>query len=1054
MDPITSSIISGLVSRVLGGAAGSIPRLVKSRRQKLVREAVGDLNARAQSFLVPALAGLAERGDSTQEAVSTFLGSLEAETYVRSVAGAVMSGQLKNVPVNLLDQLVALLILVAGVQREAAQDLANFLFSLFVRTIEAAAERLKRTNKTLYVSVSDRALSELRAGSLDGLVQRSRLLRRRDPAELADFLSFADRYRELLHDRTSELVPAYFDVQRRVPISRLYVTPRFAIREGPSDRPHERSPVPLDAILEWSYRMVILGDPGAGKSTLAQHLAHFYSDQGRFGANEFGIVPFVVSLRTYEEWKNSAHGSVVDFLTSNILENFQLEAPHGAIEYLLLTGRAFVLFDGLDELINVAKRQAVCDVIANFSDLYATATVLVTSRKVGYFEAPINPQRFTTATLMNFSDEDVVAYVANWFAVDDRLDRRTRETMVRSFLDESKSVRDIRSNALMLGLMCNLYRGVRTIPQNRVDLYEKCAEMLFERWDASRGITTSNVLKADAKAALQDIALWMYTTPGLTNGVTEKQLNSRLTVFWSKRFEDHGRAAEVARELLSLWKGRTWVLTDVGSIGTNRKLVYKFTHQTFLEFFAAVEVVRRNPAPRTLWDTLVEPISQGSWEIVAQLAIQKLDEFYLDGADQVLVLLIDEASERGIAAQCNLLSFAARNLENLYAKPATQRRLVSAAVDLGLLTMPAVSPITTSREYLDLADQNLQSLVRWHADTHGDGGILPADGDRRINQRDLWQPILLLLATTDELQRLTVDQLLGHGAALLDADDPEIASKAFVFLLSRLSFSQLGLFLGTSFQDELTIDIPASLWNTVELERKLGHRISVDMNRQWGACNFWAAILACREQLFPVTDMIRSAGAATVTCSADPFFDLGTSLAQDLSLAEELLVSYLDCADSRDEKCRFSAGAASSVLEVVGQKLTTEVTRFDGFWLPATSLYDRVVKREFLSGRVGSSGAGVDFSPTFSNPDAAFGAAVLLAAIVELEKWEVVDYSDDQLGSLALGPLQPLETLYIARRTEGYWGVEIEQAIDRVNLSDRQKHTLSDWARKRIHFIV
>ncbi|MGH3976815.1 MAG: hypothetical protein ACRDS9_26385, partial [Pseudonocardiaceae bacterium] len=491
----------------------------------------------------------------------------------------------------------------------------------------------------------------------------------------------------------------------------------------------------------------------------------------------------------------------------------------------------------------------------------------------------------------------------------------------------------------------------------------------------------------------------------------------------------------------------------VGSIGVNRKLVYKFTHQTFLEFFAAVEVVRRNPAPRALWDMLVEPISQGSWEIVAQLAIQKLDEFYLDGADQALALLIDEASERGIVAQCNLLSFAARNLENLYAKPATQRRLVSAAVDLGLLTMPAVSPITTSREYLDLADQNLQSLVGWHADTHGNGGVLPADDNRRIDQRDLWQPILLLLATTNELQRLIIDQLLDHGAALLDAGEPGIASKTFVFLLSRLSFSQLGLLPDTSFQDELTIDIPASLWNTVELERKLGHRISVDMIRQWGACNFWAAILACREQLFSIADMIRSAGAATVMCSADPFFGLGT-LTQDSSLVEELLVAYLDCADSQDEKCRFSAGTASRVLEVVGQKLATDVPRFDGYWLPTTSLYSRVVNRKFLSNRVGPSGAGADFAPTFSNPDAAFGAAVLLAAIVELEKWEVVDYSDDQLGSLALGPLQPLETLYLARRTEGYWGVEIDQTIDRVNLSDRQKHTLSDWARKRIHFII
>jgi hypothetical protein len=107
---------------------------------------------------------------------------------------------------------------------------------------------------------------------------------------------------------------------------------------------------------------------------------------------------------------------------------------------------------------------------------------------------------------------------------------------------------------------------------------------------------------------------------------------------------------------------------------------------------------------------------------------------------------------------------------------------------------------------------------------------------------------------------LVVDQLLGHGTALLDADEPEITSKSFVFLLSRLSRSQLGLAPGTSFQDELEIDVPVSLWNTVELERKPDHPISVDKIRQWGKCNFWAAALACREGLF---------SAETVVCSAD-----------------------------------------------------------------------------------------------------------------------------------------------------------------------------------------
>ena len=92
MEPITSSVISGLVTtavtNALGGAAGSIPRVLRSKRNREVRAAIGDLNASAQSFLLPALANLVDRQDGAQEVVGRFLGTVEAETYVRSVTCA------------------------------------------------------------------------------------------------------------------------------------------------------------------------------------------------------------------------------------------------------------------------------------------------------------------------------------------------------------------------------------------------------------------------------------------------------------------------------------------------------------------------------------------------------------------------------------------------------------------------------------------------------------------------------------------------------------------------------------------------------------------------------------------------------------------------------------------------------------------------------------------------------------------------------------------------------------------------------------------------------
>jgi energy-coupling factor transporter ATP-binding protein EcfA2 len=1023
MDPITPGVISGLVTNALGGAAGSIPRVLRSRRNREVTAAVGDLNASAQSFLLPALANLADRKDGAQETVGRFLGTVEAETYVRSVTCAALSGKLGDLRSELHDQLIALLVLVANARRETAHDLAGMLLGLFTRTIDMASRKLDQADRALFVSVGDRARAEHQAGSLDGLVQRNRLLQRRAPTELADFLDFADQYRTLLHDRTSELVPAYFDVQRRVPINRLYVQPRFS---------HEREAESLDALLARTFRTVILGDPGAGKSTLAQHLAHVYSAP-RTG--EFGVVPFVVTLRTYEEWKKSEHGSVIAYIAAHIVENFQVTVPDGAVEYLLLTGRAFVLFDGLDELINIATRREICDVIANFADLYASATVLVTSRKIGYFEAPINTTRFNTTTLLSFTDDDVEAYVANWFAVDQRLDIRTREAIVRSFLDESESVRDIRANALMLGLMCNLYRGVRAIPQNRADLYEKCAAMLFEQWDAGRGITTSHVLKADAKSALQDVALWMYTTPELSDGVMEKQLVHRLTDFWSKRFEDRQRAMDVAKELVSLWKGRTWVLTDVGTTGDQPGLVYKFTHQTFLEYFAAVELVRRNPSTAALWEQLQQPLTEGGWEIVAQLAIQKLDEFCLDGADAILDLLVTKAeTSTEIRARTNLLSFASRNLDSLYARPATQRRLVTAAMDLALVTLPSTGTSTNSREYVDL-------VVRT---------VAGADHVRRSDPRDLWQPVLALLEYPGERRELVIDQLLRHSCGLIGHGGTETAA-AFVFLMLRDSFERLARIPSDSFDEELVVTVPVELWNVQQIECRLGQPLSSDQILRWSRTNFWAAVLAYRTHVITVADLVRSAGVAMLACSADPFFGMGVSIKEGSPL-EELLLAYLDCVGPYD-RCQISADEARRTLAVVGRELDRELPKFDMEWLSATVLYDRVVRRNFLSGD-GDEPVGPSPPVESRNEDAMFGAAVLLAVVIETEGWSLVDYSEDQLGSLALGPLQVLEPVFVARRTEGFWGMEIDDALATSGLSAARRKVLASWATRRANFTL
>ena len=70
------------------------------------------------------------------------------------------------------------------------------------------------------------------------------------------------------------------------------------------------------------------------------------------------VTPFLVILRDHASQKQQEPCSILEFINDNIKADYQITSfPSDAVEYLLLSGRAVVIFDGLDELTNTSDRQ-------------------------------------------------------------------------------------------------------------------------------------------------------------------------------------------------------------------------------------------------------------------------------------------------------------------------------------------------------------------------------------------------------------------------------------------------------------------------------------------------------------------------------------------------------------------------------------------------------------------------------------------------------------------------------------------------------------------------
>ncbi len=514
------------------------------------------------------------------------------------------------------------------------------------------------------------------------LKEKVTFLTTQNTLDIGAILLFEAKYREQVACVHSHIKPPHLESGRRVPINDLFVAPR--ISWVPRRKTEEPETMSLSDFLARLYRAVLLGNPGGGKSTaslkICFDLATNYAERLLAGRE---VTPAIVVLREFGSQRKISNCSIVQFLEQQANSRYQVAPPAHAFEYMLLNGRMIVIFDGLDELLDSSYRQEITTTVEAFCKLYPSVPVLVTSREVGYEQAPLNEKTFDLFQLAPFDDKQVREYADKWFSMDEDYSAEQKTQRARAFFFDSALVPDLRSNPLMLGLMCNLYRAEGYIPRNRPEVYGKCSVMLFERWDKSRDIVVPLSFEEHIRPAMQDLAFWIYSDEGLQGGVTEHDLIQRTGNYLSKWvFDDVHKARSASSDFIGFCRGRAWVFTDTGTTKEGERL-FQFTHRTFLEYFTACYLVSVYPTPAPLVEFLLPKVLKGEWDVVAQLAFQIQSKQVHGAADDLLTRLMATQfqSDRD---RWNALSFAERALEFLVPSPKVRRAITRAGLDFWL----------------------------------------------------------------------------------------------------------------------------------------------------------------------------------------------------------------------------------------------------------------------------------------------------------------------------------------------------------------------------------
>ena len=346
-----------------------------------------------------------------------------------------------------------------------------------------------------------------------------------------------------------------------------------------------------------SNKFVLLGAPGSGKTTLLSFFAVMLAQNApeKLGWDSgIDCLPILIKIRDFARLSDI---NLLDYARQFAEKTMSVKPlPEGFFEYWLADGRAMILLDGLDEVVEESKRYAVVQQIENFLGQYHQNLAIITSRPAGYKRDFFNTSEFEHYQLQLFDDAKVDEFINRWYdsRVRDATEAQRRKDSIKKDLAENDRIKLLARNPLLLTIIALIHRYQAVLPRARHKLYEKAVETLLKCWDANKNMTEKSVFKCldadDLRRLMEILAYWIHTQGSTDNPeggtlIAKDDLLEQLTQnIKTKKEVDLSKARQEARRFVDFIQQRTGLLNEQGQD------LYAFVHKTFQEYLCAQEI--------------------------------------------------------------------------------------------------------------------------------------------------------------------------------------------------------------------------------------------------------------------------------------------------------------------------------------------------------------------------------------------------------------------------------------------------------------------------------
>jgi predicted NACHT family NTPase len=374
----------------------------------------------------------------------------------------------------------------------------------------------------------------------------------------------------------------------------------------------------LKAVTEHS-RLMVLGKPGAGKTTFLKHIA-IECNRGKFQANR---IPIFIPLKIFAE---DARGAG-DF---GILQYIQQEfascgiGERSVTEEVLRQGRGLILLDGLDEVPEENSDEVVRQ-IRGFARKYFNNQFIITCR-IAAFKYRFKDEGFTDVEVADFNDKQIEDFAKNWFVAFAKDNREKGLVLASEFIEklnrpENGQIRELAVTPILLNLTCLVFQFVADFPSKRSKLYEQGLDILLRRWDEAKGIQRDKVYR-DLDVEHKKELLSQVATITFERGdyFFEQDKIQRCIAEYLRTLPDAKTdRARLQRDSEAVLKS---IEAQHGLLVERARGIYSFSHLTFQEYFTARYFVESSD-PQAL-ENLSSHITEKRWREVFLLTTEML----------------------------------------------------------------------------------------------------------------------------------------------------------------------------------------------------------------------------------------------------------------------------------------------------------------------------------------------------------------------------------------------------------------------------------------------